>query len=144
MLNISVYIYRVTCYSCFSQLSRLVLLYSLYFSVFLLLLKYVKLDNSFCYQVLVEACMFLIIFIFIILSMFMCILHFCRIYRKKKPSVIGIPKVYLGPCTVFTETVVRRCPVKKVFLKISQNSQENTCARASFLGKPAALSKERL
>ena len=31
------------------------------------------------------------------------------------------------------EAVVRRCSVKKVFLEISQNSQENTCARDSFL-----------
>ena len=29
----------------------------------------------------------------------------------------------------------RQCSVKKVFLEISQNSQENTCARASFLIK---------
>ena len=29
----------------------------------------------------------------------------------------------------------RRCSVKKVFLEISQNSQENTCARVSFLIK---------
>ena len=28
-----------------------------------------------------------------------------------------------------------RCSVKKVFLEISQNSQENTCARATFLIK---------
>ena len=33
----------------------------------------------------------------------------------------------------FTEAVVRRCSVKKVLLKISQNSQENSCARVSFL-----------
>ena len=26
----------------------------------------------------------------------------------------------------------KRCSVKKVFVKISQNSQENTCARVSF------------
>ena len=32
----------------------------------------------------------------------------------------------------FTEAVVRRCSVKKVFLKIFQNSQENTCTRDSF------------
>ena len=32
-----------------------------------------------------------------------------------------------------TEVVVRSCFVKKVFLEISQNSQENTCARDSFL-----------
>ena len=30
-----------------------------------------------------------------------------------------------------TEAVVQRCSVKKVFLKISQNSQENTCASVS-------------
>ena len=32
-----------------------------------------------------------------------------------------------------TEAVARRCSSKKVFLEISQNSQENTCARVSFL-----------
>ena len=32
-----------------------------------------------------------------------------------------------------TEAVVWRCSVKKVFLEISQNSQENTCAGDSFL-----------
>ena len=35
----------------------------------------------------------------------------------------------------FTEAVVWRCFVEKVFLEILQNSQENTCARASFLIK---------
>ena len=34
-----------------------------------------------------------------------------------------------------TETDTQRCSVRKVFLKISQNSQENSCARASFLIK---------
>ena len=33
----------------------------------------------------------------------------------------------------FIEAVVGRCSVKKVFLEISQNSQENTCARVSGL-----------
>ena len=33
------------------------------------------------------------------------------------------------------EAVVRRCSVKRVFLEILQNSQENTCARVSFLTK---------
>ena len=49
------------------------------------------------------------------------------------------------------EAVIRRCSVKKVFLEISQNSQENTCAKVSFLIKlhasphsPATLSKKRL
>ena len=34
-----------------------------------------------------------------------------------------------------SEAVVRRCSVNKVFLKILQNSQENTCDRVSFLIK---------
>ena len=33
------------------------------------------------------------------------------------------------------EGVVQRCSVEKVFLEISQNSHENTCARAFFLIK---------
>ena len=37
-------------------------------------------------------------------------------------------------CEEFSsEAVVPRCSVKKVFLKISPNSQENTCVRVSFL-----------
>ena len=32
-----------------------------------------------------------------------------------------------------TEAVAQRCSVKKVFLEILQNSQENTSARVSFL-----------
>ena len=38
------------------------------------------------------------------------------------------------------EVVVQRFPVKEVFLEISQNSQENTCARVSFLIKMQVLS----
>ena len=34
-----------------------------------------------------------------------------------------------------SEAVVWRCSVEKVLLEISQNSQENTCARVSFLIK---------
>ena len=51
------------------------LLYFFYFSVVLLLFNYAKLDNSFCHQVLVEVCMFFIIFIFIILPMFVYIIY---------------------------------------------------------------------
>ena len=40
------------------------------------------------------------------------------------------------------EAVAQRCPVKKVFWEISQNSQENTCAGASFLIK--LIKKETL
>ena len=34
-----------------------------------------------------------------------------------------------------SEAVAQRCSVKKVFLEISQNSQENNCARVSFVIK---------
>ena len=46
-----------------------------------------------------------------------------------------------------TEAVARRCSVKKVFLEILRNSQENTCARVSFLIKLQAcnfIKKETL
>ena len=38
-----------------------------------------------------------------------------------------------------TEAMARRCSVKKMFLEISQNSQENACARVSFLNKVESL-----
>ena len=38
-----------------------------------------------------------------------------------------------------TEAVIERCSVKKVFLEISQNVQENTCAWVSFFNKVADL-----
>ena len=33
---------------------------------------------------------------------------------------------------IFTEVVAQGCSVKKLFLEILQNSQENTCARVFF------------
>ena len=33
------------------------------------------------------------------------------------------------------QAVAQKCSLKKVFLETSQNSQENTCARVSFLTK---------
>ena len=46
-----------------------------------------------------------------------------------------------------SEGAVRKYSVKTVFLKICQNSQENTCTRVSFLiklqARPAALLKKR-
>ena len=36
---------------------------------------------------------------------------------------------------LFLAAVVRMCSVKKLFLEIFQNSQENTCARDSFFNK---------
>ena len=50
--------------------------------------------------------------------------------------------------TVSPEAVARVCSVKKVFLEISQNSRENTCARVFFNKvaglSPASLSKKKL
>ena len=41
------------------------------------------------------------------------------------------------------EAIVRKYSVKNVFLKISQNSQENTCAGVSFLIKLQASCLQR-
>ena len=53
----------------------------------------------------------------------------------KKGSTSNNTNRYSFSNTSDAEAVVLRCPVKKVFLKISQNSQENTCARVSLLIK---------
>ena len=53
----------------------------------------------------------------------------------KKGSASNNTNRYSFSNTSDAEAVVLRCPVKKVFLKISQNSQENTCARVSLLIK---------
>ena len=37
--------------------------------------------------------------------------------------------------TKISEAVTQGCSVKKLFLEMSQNSQENTCARVSLLMK---------
>ena len=44
----------------------------------------------------------------------------------------NVQLIYLLSEADTPEVVVRRCSVKKVFLEILQNSQENTCARVSF------------
>ena len=42
-------------------------------------------------------------------------------------------KTVLKNFAIFAEAATRRVLWKKVFFEISQNSQENTCARVSFL-----------
>ena len=49
-------------------------------------------------------------------------------------SIIWISTAIITEC-LNTEEVVWRCFEEKVFSGISQNSQENTCARVSFLIK---------
>ena len=63
----------------------------------------------------------------------------------------SMKKFYLKNTFLTAEAVVRRCSIKKVFLEISQNLQENTYARVSFLMKlqasgltPATLLKKTL
>ena len=46
-----------------------------------------------------------------------------------------MPFFYAFTFELDIEAVAQTCSVKKVFLEISQNSQENTCARVSFFIK---------
>ena len=59
----------------------------------------------------------------------LCLIYH-RIYGKKLMSGFSKAKLHF-----ITEAVVHRCSVKKVFLEITQNLQENTCARVSSLIK---------
>ena len=61
----------------------------------------------------------------------------------KNWSPIYIKQIYLL-IYIDTETVVRRCSVKIVFLEISQNSQESTCDKVSFLIKLKETSAQAL
>ena len=57
-----------------------------------------------------------------------------RGYRRRSVEWIGLIGV--------PEAVDQKCSVKKVFLEISQNSRENTFARASLLIKLQASSQQ--
>ena len=54
------------------------------------------------------------------------IFFFLKTHYKEKCGAVNKIK------SVKTEAVATRCSVKKVFLKISQNSQKNTCVRVSL------------
>ena len=43
--------------------------------------------------------------------------------------------LYLSVLKQRTEAAAHKCSLEKVYFEISQNSQENTCARVSFLMK---------
>ena len=63
-----------------------------------------------------------------------------RIVKKmliiaRSEPIFPFPFITSHPYISLPEAVVRRCSVKKVFSEMSQNSQENTCARVSFLVK---------
>ena len=72
-----------------------------------------------------------------ITGVFLC--KFCKIFKNhRSPPVAASRKLK-------AEVVVWRCSVKKLFLETSLNSQENTCARASFYSiRPATLLKQSL
>ena len=56
-------------------------------------------------------------------------------FSKRRKSKSINKELFPGKFVCFfvsLEAVARRCSVKKVFLEISKNSQENTCARVSF------------
>ena len=62
----------------------------------------------------------------------------CRTWKTEHPWYIcckWIQNETYPTCIPYIEAVSQRCSVKKVFLEISQNSKENTCARVSFLIK---------
>ena len=67
----------------------------------------------------------------------------CRLYDRKFDFQAEL-KFRDWLQTSITEAVAQRCSVKKVFLEILQNSQENTCARASFNTLQAVTLKKRL
>ena len=71
------------CY-CYLLSSSLLLLLFLLLLLLLLLSFYVKLDNSFCYQVLVEVCEAFNHSYFHCLVKFVFVMYICLTYRKNK------------------------------------------------------------
>ena len=63
-----------------------------------------------------------------------CVTIYFNQYSELSTKVLHTPPKKDNKFVVL-QAVARRCSVKKVFLKISQNSQENTCVRVSFLIK---------
>ena len=56
---------------------------------------------------------------------------------KQLMSLVNAAELHHLGCVsdIFSEAAVQRCSVRKVFLEISQNSEQNICARVSFLIK---------
>ena len=54
-------------------------------------------------------------------------------------QAVAYSNIFGRPLLQKTEAVIRRYSLEKVFLANSQNSQENTCAKISFLIKLEAL-----
>ena len=59
-----------------------------------------------------------------------------RLYEMHFSTITGVSLILaVAIWLALIEAVARRCSVKKVFLEVSQNSQENICAKDSFLIK---------
>ena len=67
----------------FSTFTASSTIFFIFLSIFIITWK-CQTWKEFLLSRLVEVCIFLIIFIFTILSMFVCIMYFCRIYKKRK------------------------------------------------------------
>ena len=65
----------------------------------------------------------------------------CKVYKKKEKKIYWANKEINN---LYTEAVARRCSMRKMFLEISQNSQENTYARVSLLIKLQASPEKHL
>ena len=68
-----------------------------------------------------------------------------KLTKSSTDGSIQMAKTWF-PQMMTIEVVAQTCSVKKVYLEISQNSQENICARVSFLIKLACnfIKKETL
>ena len=73
----------------------------------------------------------------------LCHGFFKKSFRINSNSLILFPQLLIYYWFIL-EAVVQECSVKKVFLEISENSQENPCARVSFLIKLQAGPRSRL
>ena len=64
---------------------------------------------------------------------------FCSLHMASKPRTLFTPSILNDRGRLFLQSRLpsshQRCSVKKLFLKISQDLQENTCARFSLLIK---------
>ena len=74
-----------------------------------------------------------------------CVMGFILNYFTKEQgrNIINYSSRYFKFTILWQIPVARRCYVRKVFLKFSQNSQKNTCAGASFSIKLACIQSKK-
>ena len=76
--------------------------------------------------------------IFTLVSFCFCFIFSSNRKCKMVAKFSGLGTVFPSKSRIvlrYSNAVTQRCSVKEVILKISQNSQKNTCARVSFLTK---------